>query len=828
MDPRISDGRYRFEGLLLDARERHLERAGQEIHLRPKSLDTLIYLVERQGHLVTKQELLASLWPDAEVTENALTQCIRDLREALSDDQKNPRFIQTVQRAGYRFIAEVEQAEAVETWERVEAGDRGAPAFDEEVTAVSVLVAEDDGAETGPLATVQFEPESAAPPADPAPWWRRRWRMVAAIAALPLVAGAVALGSRLMQRAPGLAFVERDWILIADFENHTGEPVFDAALRAGLERELGVSRYVNFVPPGRVIDTLQLMKRPPDTRVTEQVGHEICLRDGGIRAMVAGSIQLVGGTFAIVLKLVDPVTGGTVAVFDRRAPRAAGVLDAIQRLSADVRGALGESLTDGPPAGPPLERVTTTSLEALALYSRGLALMDQFEWARARTLFDEATTRDPAFASAYHFRGLSLWLLGKDGAPDFKRAAALAGQVTLREKLRIDALADYPDGDATRPIDRFESFLDHYPDDYWGHELVSWLYLYGENPVRWREHQAACRRLRPNFAQPHFHAGWVGLLVDGDAEKAQAEFDRVLALKSDFSSPVVQCGRGFLAWMQGRTTDAANEVAEFRSRRMLYLTADTQVTARHYLSRFYQFQGKPDEALAMLETNRDMTQAVPSAELATVFRFPRALVYQELGRTGEFERLMTEDAARSRGMHRVEALGWLAISAARRGETARAAALRRELVAENGEPPPSFWSPRLPVQLERAKQAFGLQIDGESLLAANRTDEALRRFQAVLDLVPPRNALFYTMLTPRVWLAAAQSSARAHEQRGDWAAAAANYESILKRKILCLGTDGASGIWIDALRSIGGALEKAGRGAEAARYREEYGRLRPS
>src|SRR4030042_4164553 len=110
MDPLFKESCYRFNEFILDVRERRFAAGQREIRLRPRTLDTLIYLVERQGRLVTKNALLDGLWVDAEVTENTLTQCIRELREALGDDQKDPRFIQTVPRSGYRFIAKVERA----------------------------------------------------------------------------------------------------------------------------------------------------------------------------------------------------------------------------------------------------------------------------------------------------------------------------------------------------------------------------------------------------------------------------------------------------------------------------------------------------------------------------------------------------------------------------------------------------------------------------------------------------------------------------------------------------------------------------------------------
>jgi DNA-binding winged helix-turn-helix (wHTH) protein/tetratricopeptide (TPR) repeat protein len=802
VNPEATDCRYLFDRFVLDPLERRLENAGREVHLRPRTLDTLIYLVEHQGHLVTKQALLDTLRAGTEVTENALIQCIRELREVLGDDERHPRFIQTVSRAGYRFVADVERAYPSEDTE-----------YEEEGTAASVLVAGGEDAPAPATATAT----GLIP--------RHRRRAVLAAAAIALVAGAVGVGTWLARRTPAMAFSERDWVLIADFENLTGEPAFDAAVRSQLERELSVSRFVNVVPRGRVADTLRLVKQPADTRVTEAVGRAICLRDGGIRAMLAGTIESTGGAYALTLRLIDPSTGATVTAFDGRALARQEVLDAVHRMSGDVRRRLGEPPSAVAQPGPPLERVTTPSLEALTPYSRGVEQLDQFEWSRAETSFDQAVAADSSFALGYFFRGVSRMMVGRNAAEDLKRAAELAGHITPRERLMVQTAVSAAPGNHVKAIDLYESLIAQYPDDYWAHEFVSWHYLVLDNYPRFKEHQAACRRLRPNFAQPRFHAGWTTLLIEGDGGKAQADFARVLELDPDFSSTTVQCSRAFVYWMQGGMDRAASEFAEFRQSRMAYLSAAAQVSARPYLARFYAFQSQPAEALAMLETNRDMTFPLPDADLARRFTFERGLIYQQLGRADEFVRLMRESAAASVGMGRVEALGWLGIDMARRGRTAEARSLQQDLAKETREPRADFWNPRQPLQLERARQAFGLQIEGEILLSDNRTDAAVERFEEVLALVPPRNALFNTTLAPRVWLAAAQSLARAHERRGDWSAAARAYVAILEHKALCIGTDGAALIWLDALNSVSGALEKAGRSAEAARYREEHRRL---
>ncbi|HEY9502526.1 MAG TPA: transcriptional regulator, partial [Pyrinomonadaceae bacterium] len=99
---------YRFAEFTLNTGEQTLLRGTDEVYLQPKTFETLVYLVERHGHLVKKNELLDALWADTYVTENALTRCIKEVREALQDDAHQPRFVKTVPRIGYKFIADVE------------------------------------------------------------------------------------------------------------------------------------------------------------------------------------------------------------------------------------------------------------------------------------------------------------------------------------------------------------------------------------------------------------------------------------------------------------------------------------------------------------------------------------------------------------------------------------------------------------------------------------------------------------------------------------------------------------------------------------------------
>ena len=165
-----------------------------------------------------------------------------------------------------------------------------------------------------------------------------RWPV--AIAAGVVLTATMATGLWFLAR-PGLDFEARDWVLIADFENHTDGAIEDGTVEYALAHALGESRFVNVVPRERVVDTLGLMRRPPETTVDAAVGREIALRDGGIRAMLTGRVDKLDTTYALSAVLVEPATGRTVASVREEAAGDSEFLPAVHRLSSG--GAAGPS-----------------------------------------------------------------------------------------------------------------------------------------------------------------------------------------------------------------------------------------------------------------------------------------------------------------------------------------------------------------------------------------------------------------------------------------------------------------------------------------------------
>ena len=223
-------------------------------------------------------------------------------------------------------------------------------------------------------------------------------------------------------------------------KNRTGEAVLDGTLEYALERELSNSRFVNVVPRERIDDALRLMKKPPETKVDAALGREICLRDGGIRAVLSGRVEKLDNTYMLSASLVEPSGGVTVAGFSEEAVGQKGLVPAVRRLSSRVREALGENLSLIQQSGQELEKVTTPSLRALQLFSQADALIPQGKDDVAEQLLKQAVAEDPKFASGYTHLAWTIRNQGRseeEYRPHAERAIELSEKVSERERYFI-------------------------------------------------------------------------------------------------------------------------------------------------------------------------------------------------------------------------------------------------------------------------------------------------------------------------------------------------------------------------------------------------------
>ncbi|MGH9473134.1 MAG: winged helix-turn-helix domain-containing protein [Terriglobales bacterium] len=409
-----------------------LRRAGAAVRIQEKPLKLLQYLLARPGELATRAELQKALWPDATFLdfEDGLNTAVRKLREALGDDAGHPRYLETVPRRGYRWVAGATAA--------VETGAGGAQA------------------------------ETPAPPE------RRRGWIWTAVAGLVLASGA----GWLLRARSVLAFRQHDSILITDMDNQTGEPRLDRALDGALAISLEQSRRVVVFPRDRLAGVLPLMDQPADARVTSALGREICMREG-IHALVAPGITRAGQQYELTAELIEPATGAVVRSYSERAAGADEILDGLGRIAADLRRDLGESVIQVR-ASRPLPAVTTQSLQALQDYADGSQDWHAGHFSQAMALYRAALADDPNFAMAHAALAAAdcSYIFYAEAAcrAEYARALAPASHLSDREREIIAAnFADDTNQEA-RAAALYQDYLREYPDDWemlndYGHML---------------------------------------------------------------------------------------------------------------------------------------------------------------------------------------------------------------------------------------------------------------------------------------------------------------------------------------------------------------------
>ncbi len=359
-----------------------------------------------------------------------------------------------------------------------------------------------------------------------------RRRLGWAVAAAVVVVAAAGVGLWLwLGQQPALPFEERDWVLIASFENRTGEAVFDGTLEYALERELSNSQFVNVIPRERINDTLQLMKKPLDTSIDAAVGREVALRDGGIRALITGRVEKLDTTYLLSATLVDPVSGVSVASFSEEAVGQREVVPALRRLSSRVRNTLGEKPSFIQESEQKLEKVTTPSLRALQLYSRAAALNAELvpdSWHQSAELLRQAVTEDPEFASAHIMLAdyYSTFREYEKAALHFQRAFELAERVPDRERyLILGAYYGRYKQDYRKAAQVYQLLLSLYPDD---PEALSRLASqHGRLGQRQEADDLVIRRaeLRPRAFRTNVHAAYI-LARKNEWDRAEVYYHR--------------------------------------------------------------------------------------------------------------------------------------------------------------------------------------------------------------------------------------------------------------------------------------------------------------
>ena len=498
---------YEFGPFRVDPDKQVLLREDHPVAITPKAFETLLMLVRRSREVVTKDELMKAVWPDAFVEEQSLSQNIFTIRRALGETPEDRRYIVTVPGRGYRFAAQVRTV--MEDGEDLLLESRSR----------SQMVIE--------------QTEHGTMPALPeAPHHKAIWKHASPIIAVVVL---VALGAVFfLRRRPPTALGAPNSVLIADFANTTGDPVFDGTLRQGLEVQLEQSPFLSLISDDRVQRILRMMNQPPNARLTPELAREICQRTAS-SAVLEGSITRLGSQYVLGLRARDCHTGDMLDEEQAQAERKEDILNALNQIAAKFRTRVGESLSAIEKHGTPLAEATTSSLEALKAYSMGLQALSSTGSAKALPLFKRATEIDPKFAMAYAYLGRTYGDTGEStlSAESTTKAYQLRDRSNDQEKFFIVASYDTQvSGNVEKAQQTCELWAQTYPREMFPHALLAGL-IYQ---------------------------------VTGRYENAVAESEKAIALDKDFA-----IGYDILAYSQeslGKVEDAENTLQRASVRKL--------------------------------------------------------------------------------------------------------------------------------------------------------------------------------------------------------------------------------------------------------------------
>src|SRR5438309_7545548 len=370
------------------------------------------------------------------------------------------------------------------------------------------------------------------------------WIAAAAVVAV-LIAGALYFRSH---HAAKLS--EKDTVLLTDFVNTTGDSVFDGTLKQALATQLEQSPYLNILPESSIREALRFMGRPEDQRITRDVAHEICVREGAT-AMLTGSIAPLGTHYVVSLAAINAQSGDTIASEQAESESKEQVLKSLDKAATSLRGKLGESLPSIQKFATPLEQATTSSLEALQAYSLGHAAHQHFDDEGAIPHYKRAVELDPNFAVAWAELGVVSANTGQTRQMDecIKKAFELKDRASEHEKLYIAGhYYDEVTDEAPKLVEVYEQWKRTYP-----HESLPWdnLALTYEGlgqPEKSLENASQSMRIDPkgNYAYQNLSDAYMSL---GRFDEAKAVVDQAIAQK--ISPRTTRFMRFQLAYLHG-------------------------------------------------------------------------------------------------------------------------------------------------------------------------------------------------------------------------------------------------------------------------------------
>ncbi len=735
-----SPGILRFGVFEVDVRSAELRKQGVRIKLQEQPFQVLAVLLQRPGEVVTREELRSQNWPPDTFVDfdNSLNTAINKLREALGDSADNPRFIETLPRRGYRFITPV-------TSEDRKASATGAAAVSD----------------------------------------KRAWKTAAIMAGV--LAAAVSAGGLYWRSHRSPKLTEKDTIVLGDFTNTTGDPVFDGTLREGLSVELEQSPFLSLESEEGIQQTLRMMGQPTNVRLTPQIAREVCQRTNSTAAL-DGSIALIGTRYNVILKAVNCVNGELLASTEAQASDKNHVLDALGKVALEMRRRLGESLSTVQKYNTPLEQATTPSLEALQAFSLGVKAQFAGDVAPV-AFFQSAIQLDPNFAAAYDAMGSENEVIGTALAVEnIRKAFELRTRVSEREKLIIEGdYYHFVTGDRMKAQQSYILGEQIYPREVTFRESLGVLYnALGQYETGLREDQEAVRLAPSSITYRFLIYTYLSLNRDEDAA-ALAREAHGKGLDSSLGTTLYS-----LAFYRNDTTEMSRQVAAWAGKPgqedlLLALEADTAA----YFGHLGRARELSRQASSSAKRSRENETSVTYEAVAAL----REGLFGNANQAGQRTALATE---RSGGPDKYYAV---VLALAYTGDGSQGLAdnfnerfpentvvqfnylptLRARLALSHANPQQALDTLGVAASYELGLPAlwfynwpnlYPVYVRGEAYLAAHRGGEAAAEFQKILDhrgivLNEPIGALAHLQL------------GRAYAMQGNTAKSRAAYQAFL-------------------------------------------------
>jgi tetratricopeptide (TPR) repeat protein len=759
--PRI----YRLDGLEIDTSQVCLKREGREQHLRQQTFKVLVYLLEQRQRVVSKDEIIEEIWPDTAVTDNALEQCLAEIRKALGDDSRNPRFIKTIPRAGYRFIAAVEAVEPNES-------------IAQEPEPTSVSVEPEKASKTSPEKFQLGATKRARLSA-------RRPLMI--FAALTLIAIFV-FGFYVIRRrsSPSSLSVTlpqaagKRPVAVMFFDNESSSADLDW-LREGLAdmiiTDLSRSRNLTVLSRQQLHVLLDRLGHKEGEKIRLDEALTIA-RNSQAKILVLGSFARLGEQMRIDVHLHDAHDGHLLTAERLVVDQPAQILTQVDLLSLKLATYLGGD-TGRQEAMVGLTGVMTKNLEAYRYYSLALGKAESMRNEEAITLLQKAIALDPDFAMAHARIGYVYAVTGSSpekAKPYLEKAYQLPDRLTEKDRIYLTAWYAIANVDFSTAINSFRQIISNYPLEVEAYSRLTRL-LRGEERLeealevgkqglvidaaakelynnlggaysdlgRHDEAVAMYRRyieLAPEEPNAHDSLG-LGLQWAGRYAEAIAAYERALAIKPDFRLATIHLGNTY--FQQGRYQDAIREYQHYLN---AAVSKDERGRAWHSISVVYARQGKLAKAeQAAKEESRQMANGVAELFMLALAEGDRVTAEKSL-QVLESRQLFdrgTRGPLRDALFHR----GYFNLKSNRASEAI-------ETFREALKHRPAIW------QLDPFEDCLA-----NAFLELGRLDEAIAEYQRILKLNPNYPLVHYHL-------------AQAYERQGSQDQARMEYERFLQ------------------------------------------------